>query len=122
MLSFLKRTPAREGLACLDVRSDAVGLSYAVRDPAGGVRLPVCERRSFDDPSQLESTVTSMVRQHGLAGTRCVCVLPPHQYSLRMLEAPEVEPEELGPAARWLVKDLIEFPLEEVDQFGAENG
>jgi MSHA biogenesis protein MshI len=49
--------------------------------------------------------------------------MPPHQYSVRLVDAPEVEPGELAAAARWLVTDLIDFDVNDavVDYFAIPN-
>jgi hypothetical protein len=53
------------------------------------------------------------VREHRLAGARCVIVPPATAYALRVLEAPEVPSEERVESVRWLVQDLVEFDIEE---------
>ena len=40
-------------------------------------------------------------------------VLPPHAYSLQLVEAPNVPADEMGEAVRWKIQHLIEFPVEE---------
>src|SRR5262249_33521266 len=55
----------------------------------------------------------------GLGGTSCTAVLSPELYSLRQVDPPAVEPSELREAARWSIKDLVDFSVEDaiVDAF-----
>ncbi len=49
----------------------------------------------------------------------CTVVMPLGSYQLFLVEAPKVQPHELGEAIRWKVKDLINYAIEEaaVDAF-----
>jgi MSHA biogenesis protein MshI len=49
--------------------------------------------------------------EHGLSHVQCVVTLNPADYRLIYLDAPNVTDEELGGAAKWLVKEFINFPL-----------
>jgi len=113
LLSFLKRSPAAGGVVCLGIHSDGVALTHLVRNGLETPRLAVCEYRPLEGHSDLSRTVAGAVREHALAGAACVGVLPPDQYSLRLVDAPDVELEELGDAARWLVNDLVDFDVDE---------
>jgi MSHA biogenesis protein MshI len=113
-----RRTSAGDGVLGLELRADGVALAHVV-GPDDAPRLAACDFRPCGDAAELGAVLTAAVREHGLAGTRCRVVLPAHRYGLRLVDAPEVEPEELGAAAQWLVKDLLDFPLEEavIDHF-----
>jgi len=63
--------------------------------------------------------LATMVKKYGIDGANTCLVLPPDQYKLIQMDAPPVTAEEIGAAARWKVKDLIDFPFEDalVDAF-----
>jgi len=63
---------------------------------------------SFSD--QLKDNVIRL----GLEKANCVYVLPLEEYRLILLEAPNVPDTEMTQAAKWLVKDLIDFPVSEI--------
>lgn len=113
LLSFLKRTRATHGLACLGLDSDGVALAHIVGHEAESLRLAVCAYQSCEDSGHLSRAAASVVRDHGLAGAACVGVLSPEQYSLRLVDAPDVSRAELGAAARWLIGDLVDFNVDE---------
>jgi len=48
-----------------------------------------------------------------LKGANVSAVLAPDAYSLQLVEAPNVAPDEVGEAVRWRIQHLIEFPVEE---------
>ncbi len=72
-----------------------------------GPRLEVCDERASGGDGR--RALQTAVREHGLVGSRCVWILPEGAYSLRLIDAPEVPSDELREAARWIVKDLIDF-------------
>lgn len=102
------------------MRSDGVALVHAI-EGAPRARIVACEWRECPDPERSDAALAELVREQRLAGTPCVATLPPHQYRLHLVDAPEVEPDEIPAALRWLVKDLIAFPIEDavVDWFPA---
>ena len=79
------------------------------RDRCGSPSVRTSVRR-FGGVSRVAASV---VRDHGLAGATCVGVLSPEQYSLRLVDAPEVSRAELGAAARWLIGDLVDFSVDD---------
>jgi MSHA biogenesis protein MshI len=56
----------------------------------------------------------SYVHQQQLRGQECSFILPASDYRLMLLDAPKVPDEELNLALPWLVKDLIDQPIEEL--------
>lgn len=61
----------------------------------------------------LEAKLVRLVHEMGLAGRQCSYVLGPDEYSLHLIEAPKVEPEELRAAVRWSVKDLLDMKIDD---------
>jgi MSHA biogenesis protein MshI len=54
-----------------------------------------------------------LVRDLELDGKQVSCVLAPRDYQLHLVEAPNVEADELRSAVRWKIKDLLEMKVEE---------
>ena len=110
MFSLHKKTEDT-GLNGVSWQGEMVALAHVRR--AGEIpELDVCEVLDANDPND---ALAAAVETHALRGSPCVMVVPEDAYSLRVVNAPDVEPEELAEAARWLVKDLIEFDLEDVE-------
>ncbi len=105
---LLRRSGSRPvGTTGVAWNADGFALAHVRREGTGAPRLVACDQR--ETRGDATQALRAAVRHHGLAGSRCVWVLPPGSYSLRLVDAPDVAPEELRDAARWLVKDLIEF-------------
>lgn len=83
-----------------------------VRDKAQAPQLTVCAFRACAVADR-RKTLQELVKQHALAGARCVSVLEPGSYQLLQVEAPDVDATELKSAVRWRVKELIDFHIDD---------
>lgn len=62
----------------------------------------------------LRVAVQRFVDQNGLRGCPCRVLLPAYDYSLRLVERPpNIPDEELPEAARWLIRDLVDFDIDQ---------
>jgi MSHA biogenesis protein MshI len=111
LISILKRTRKIEGVTSLGLAPDGFSLAHVVPNGEARPRLQVCQYIPCDDPVKLPDEIASAVRGHGLEGANCVCVLSPDMYGLRQIETPSVDDAELAEAARWSIKDLVEFDV-----------
>lgn len=82
-------------------------------------RLEQALDRRVADPLAIGGALAATVKELGLAGTACCGVLSPESYSLRQVDPPAVEASELRDAARWSIKDLVDFSVEDaiIDAF-----
>ena len=65
-------------------------------------------------PSELQAGLARFVDAHRLRGTGCRATLGSDHYSLRLVERPPNVPDaELADATRWLIRDLVEFDVDE---------
>ncbi|MEX2470094.1 MAG: hypothetical protein WD396_10090 [Pseudohongiellaceae bacterium] len=103
------RSSSRVGLA---VHSDQLALAH-VEQRAGEPWLRQCERVAIDSPKAAAKTLAKLVKELDLAGKQVSYVLNPADYGLHLVEAPNVEPEELRAAVRWKIKDLLDMKAEE---------
>jgi len=109
---------AKPGLLSVHMTSSGLAFVYypvATMPPA----FLVCEYTTLDDPGDILTLLSGFVEKHGLAGASTTIILDTSDYRLVYLDAPKLSDEELGPASKWLVKDFIDFPVEEavVDAF-----
>lgn len=75
--------------------------------------LAYCESIAIKSEQDAVKQLQSKVQQHGLQGLACHYVLKPSDYSLHLVEAPDVEPDEMKAAVRWKIKDLLDMKVEE---------
>jgi MSHA biogenesis protein MshI len=76
--------------------------------------LLTCELVPLASAQEGAKTLADKARSLGLEQTRCNFVLSPEDYSLLLVEAPNVEAAELASAAKWKIKDMIDRPLEQL--------
>jgi MSHA biogenesis protein MshI len=62
--------------------------------------------------SEPAETLGHLRRQQQLAGVRITTLLPPGDYQLLTVEAPEVPESERRTAVRWSIRDLIDYPVD----------
>ena len=113
MLSFLRRAGRRKGVTAIGLSPDGFGLVHLTREGSGKPRLVMGEFFAHDDPEVFGKTLSAAVKAHKLGRSRCICVPRADTYTLRQIDAPKVEREELRDAARWSVKDLVDFDIED---------
>jgi MSHA biogenesis protein MshI len=89
-----------------------VSIAQVVRDKVQTPQLTVCAFRACAVADR-RKTLQELVKQHALAGARCVSVLEPGSYQLLQVEAPDVDATELKAAVRWRVKELIDFHIDD---------
>ncbi len=106
MFSFLK-SKGPPGVVGLEVRPD--GLGIAISRGSGDLVY------AFEACNAAERTtkLRSIVDEQDLAKMACRVVLPFDQYKTYPIDKPKVEESEIPDAARWSVKDMLEFNLED---------
>lgn len=105
--------PGEDGITCARVRRD--------RDTTPSLEL--CAFLPVDNTAVQGAEVARLVREHDLGRPQCVSALDLGSYSLLLVEAPDVPPNELRAAIRWRVKDLIDFHIDDavIDVFDIPN-
>ena len=89
-----------------------IGVSKIRHVPGEPASLENCAYRSSDMSMQAK-VLSGLVDEMGVAGTACTHVLQPGEYNLLLVEAPDVEADELKSAVRWRIKDLIDFHIDD---------
>lgn len=79
------------------------------------------ERRGEGVDPRLAAALSSFVRERDLQQIPCIGVLRPGDYSLVLVDAPEVPAAEMRSAMRWQVRELIDFHIDDavIDVFDA---
>src|SRR5688572_245059 len=101
---------ARAGWLVVELNGKTVRLAHVHRE---GDRPAVefAERRAWDpgDPKTLER----IAREFGAGRFQCIALLPRTDYQMLLVDVPAVPAEEIKPALRWRIKDMLEFPVDE---------
>ncbi|MCP5045134.1 MAG: pilus assembly protein PilM [bacterium] len=108
-----KKQRGSEGRVGLSLTSDGFTLCHVVRDEEAPPRLELARSISGLTSEERTTALAELVEESHLAGTPCVVVLPGEDYTLRLLDRPQVEEEEIASSLPWLIKDVIEFDVGE---------
>ncbi|MCH7599821.1 MAG: biogenesis protein MshI [Myxococcales bacterium] len=103
------KATARTGRVGLALESDGFTLCHVVKKEGAPPRVTLCKAVSALTPEERNTALAELVAESKLSGTPCVVVLPPESYSLRLLDRPKVEDDEIASSLPWLIKDLIDF-------------
>ncbi len=108
---FRKEEVKPEGLVAIEVGQDGMALVRLVRD-GDTVQCPISQFTRGISQQDFADSLNSTVEQFGLKGADCVWVLHPNDYRLLTIDRPSVPPSEYAAASQWLIKDLIDYPVE----------
>jgi MSHA biogenesis protein MshI len=75
--------------------------------------LEVCEVQEIENIAIRDAEVARLTKIYDLDQYTCLSSLEMGDYNLILVEAPDVQPEELRAAVRWRVKDLIDFRIDD---------
>ena len=110
-----KNESGRQGVGLAVVQDELIAVACE-GEVDGRPHLVAWERFPFDPtaPAEAGRALQDFVEANDLQNWSCRCTLSPGDYSLRLVERPtNVPDEELIDATRWLVRDLVEFDVEE---------
>ena len=109
LVKWRRHTTKLNSLVSIYANRQGIAIAYRTRiSPTPEFRF--CEYFSCSSEEQ-EEKLTAVISQRLLQGTECHYLLDPQEYRLLLLDAPNVPEDEMPSAARWLVKDLIDFPI-----------
>ncbi len=108
----------KEGIVGIYVAPSSIAIAYAV---SLGLKIMV-KSYVFHKAAELsakQAILQQFVIERGLQGVPCSYVLAPGEYSLNLVEEPTVPKDEVPKALRWILRDLVNFPLKDavIDTF-----
>jgi len=122
MISFLKKmlkiNSHNKEVICIQLSKNGLGVILAKIAPV----LHVTKCKYFQgDLKTIQNSLHAFVEQNQLQYMDCHVVLSLDDYQLMLIEKPKVIESEVRESVQWLVKDLINFPIEEaiIDFFPA---
>lgn len=110
MLQWLGRKKRVEGLVGLSVNDTRVSLAHVTRR-RDDIFLEQCVRREFEGKTARDALV-DLVDECGLERADTNFLLSPSDYSIYLVDAPQVPAEEMAAAIKWKIKDLLDMPVE----------
>lgn len=123
MLALFGRKKRVEGLVGLSVNDSRIALAHVTRR-RDDVMLERCLRLPSGRAGSARESLARLVDEQDLVGAACCYVLSPSDYSIYLVEAPQVEADEVSAAVRWKIKDLLDMPVDEamIDVFPVPEG
>ena len=109
MSLFKKGGKGPEGLCCISTGEHGLSAAHIIPNAPylkSSTLLAKGKAHSIKD-------LAPWVKERGLTNANCAYVLSNNDYRLILLDMPSVPESEYRSAAPWLVKELIDFPLDE---------
>jgi MSHA biogenesis protein MshI len=123
LLELFKKKIRKDAKVAVYIGDNAVAVARVKRDKGMPPLLELCEYQEVENQSLRGAEIARLTNHHNLDNFECVGMLELGDYNLLLVEAPDVQPEELRAAIRWRVKDLIDFHIDDavVDVFEVPN-
>jgi len=112
LLARLRGKSPASGHVGVGMSDGTIALAYLPRPDA---ERPSVTARTLEVPAEttLSDALGKVVGELRLGETPCTLTLAPGDYQTFQIEKPPVEDAELVAAARWRVRELIDYPLDE---------
>lgn len=119
MLGLLKKKVRQNTVAAICPGADGVALAQIRREKDIPPLLELCSYQELEPDKSEKVLLDKVTGKYGLDRMLCVTMVELGTYSLLMVEAPDVQADELRAAVRWRIKDLIDFHIDDavVDVF-----
>lgn len=111
MLQWLGRKNRVDGLVGLSINDRRISLAHIARR-RDELTLEHCVYQDLAQQS-LREGLSQLVDENRLAGADTNLVLAPTDYSVYLVDMPQVEAAEVAAAVRWKIKDLLDMPVED---------
>ena len=123
MLNFFKKKLKKDARVAVCSDESAISVARIRREKDLPPTLEVCEVQEIENISIRDAEIARLTKIYDLDQYHCLSSLDIGDYNLLLVEAPDVQPEELRAAIRWRVKELIDFSVDDavVDVFEAPS-
>lgn len=116
-----KEEQVAKGYVSVHFAKQGIAIAYRTNTSSDMVKpkIQLCQYIPCASEKELAAKLRNFVHEHHLQRVPVNFVLKPEDYRLLYIDSPRVAAEELANASRYLIKDLINFPLNEavVDAF-----
>ncbi len=119
MFGLMSKKLRPHTLAAVCPAGDGVAVAQVRREKDLPPILELCSWQRQEDDKSAGRLLHKIREKYDLQRSACVSMMELGSYSLLMVEAPDVQPDELRAAIRWKIKDLIDFHIDDavVDVF-----
>jgi MSHA biogenesis protein MshI len=123
LLDFLKKKLKKGARVAICSDESAISVARVRREKDLSPILDVCDVQEVKNIALRDAEIARLTKIYDLDQYHCLSSLELGDYSLLLVEAPDVQPDEIRAAVRWRVKDLIDFNIDEavVDVFEAPS-
>jgi len=119
MFGLLKKKMRTNTIAAVCPAVEGIAVAQVRREKDVAPILELCSYLQRENGKSEDKLLNKISSDHHMERLNCVSMMELGSYSLLMVEAPDVQPDELRAAIRWKIKDLIDFHIDDsvVDVF-----
>lgn len=108
-----KKSAAKDSRSGLSIDESRVAFASAQRLEHGIIRLATSVFEADGNNANRAHDLAARMRRIVPGKARVTSVLPDHSYQVLLVEVPNVPADEINAAARWQIKDLLDFPVDD---------
>ncbi len=113
LLKLFKPRVRSDGLLAVCPDHGGVATALVMRENGLQPTLASCEHSPYDATTTRDALLPRLARQSAFESVPCTSIVDPLDYTLLLIESPQVPAAELRAATRWRVKDLIDFHIDD---------
>ncbi len=123
MLDFFKKKLKKGARVAVCTDESSISVARVRREKDLPPTLDICEVQDIENIAVRDAEIARLTNIYDLDQYHCISTLELGDYNLLLVEAPDVQPDELRAAVRWRVKELIDFHIDDavVDVFEAPS-
>jgi MSHA biogenesis protein MshI len=106
---FTRGGARQPGWLAISMQPGELHYAHGIAGERGQCEIRRCGTQAMDDDRQLER----LAKELGFARHQCLALLPPADYQMLLVEAPNVPALELKTAVRWRVKDMLDYHVQD---------
>lgn len=108
-----------KGLVGVHETPDNLSVAYGAPNESNKMVIKAFTSQAASNREAKQTIIKRFVMEHQLQGLPSCYVLSANEYSLNLVDAPAVKTDEIPLALRWVLRDLVSFPIEEaiIDTF-----
>ncbi len=115
IFSSIKRKNTDKDFCSFEIRHDGVVFAHvSIDNPSQKINLKQVGLYPYNDITHLEFSLHEIVEKYGLQEMNCNIILHPRDYRLLLVNKPEVPTSEYRSALKWMIKDMVDYPLEDL--------
>ncbi len=116
LLDILKKRNINKPIIGIEFNANKIALAQLSYDVGQLPRLLVCESSTLTNDASTDEIISAykqISKKIKSKNSVINSVIDQHDRQLLLIEAPQVEPSELSDAARWKIKDMIDFSIDD---------